>query len=233
MGENRGMSMLGGHGAGADVGETVASLSEYPSAQKVVSKLIAGEVPAKDISIVGMGLRTVERVTGRLGFGAAARSGAVNGVLIGLFFGAVVVLTNPEAPIQLFAGFLFIGVALGMCMGLVSYAIVRRRRDYASVTQIAADSYEVRVQPASLAHARPGGGAARPAPARAPVNLEEPPRYGERIPAADADGAAPGDDRAAPDATEVVSATAETRTAHDASAAQDASHASPKVPPPQ
>ncbi|SEC52100.1 hypothetical protein SAMN04489807_3469, partial [Microbacterium hydrocarbonoxydans] len=63
----------------------------------------------------------------------------------------------------------------------VTYAIVRRRRDFASITQFAADHYEVRVQASSLAKARLALGAATPAPVRAPVNLDEPPRYGERI----------------------------------------------------
>lgn len=164
-----------------DEGEIVASTRDYEGAQKTVSKLIAEEVPARDIAIVGQSVRTVERITGRLGYAAAARSGAVNGVLIGLFLSAILVIGNPEVPIQLFVGFVFIGVALGMLLSLVTYAIVRRRRDFASVTQFAADHYEVRVQAASLAKARLALGAARPAATRPPVNLDEPPRYGERI----------------------------------------------------
>lgn len=164
-----------------DEGEIVASTRDYEGAQKTVSKLIAEDVPARDIAIVGQSVRTVERITGRLGYAAAARSGAINGVLIGLFLSAILVIGNPEVPIQLFVGFVFIGVALGMLLSLVTYAIVRRRRDFASVTQFAADHYEVRVQAGSLAKARLALGAAKPAPVRAPVNLDEPPRYGERI----------------------------------------------------
>ncbi len=165
----------------ADTGEIVASTRDYESAQKTVSKLIAAEVPARDIAIIGQSVRTVERITGRLGYAAAARSGAINGVLIGLFLSAILVLGNPDVPIQLFVGFVFIGVAVGMLLSLVTYAIVRRRRDFASVTQFAADHYEVTVLPGSLAKARHALGAVRPAATRAPVNLDEPPRYGERI----------------------------------------------------
>ncbi|MDY0982279.1 general stress protein [Microbacterium sp. CFBP9023] len=175
------MSMLNRPADSRDEGEIVASTRDYEGAQKTVSKLIAQEVPARDIAIIGQSVRTVERITGRLGYAAAARSGAINGVLIGLFLSAILVIGNPEVPIQLFVGFVFIGVALGMLLSLVTYAIVRRRRDFASVTQFAADHYEVRVQAASLAKARLALGAATPAPARAPVNLDEPPRYGERI----------------------------------------------------
>ncbi|MEJ1091043.1 general stress protein [Microbacterium istanbulense] len=176
------MSMLNRLGNGAEVGEMVVSMRDYEAAQKAVSTLIAGEVPARDIAIVGQSVRTIERVTGRLGYAAAARSGAINGVLIGLFLSAIMLFGNPEAPISLFLGFIFIGVALGMIMSLVTYSIVRRRRDFASVTQMAADHYEVYVQPSSLAKARQLLGTARPAPTRAPVDLSEPPRYGERIP---------------------------------------------------
>lgn len=184
--------MLNRPASGTETGEIVASMRDYESAQKTVSKLIAGEVPARDIAIVGQSVRTVERVTGKLGYAAAARSGAINGVLIGLFLSAILVLGNPEVPIQLFVGFVFIGVAVGMLLSLITYAIVRRRRDFASVTQFAADHYEVTVLAASLAKARQVLGAARVAPVRPPVNLDEPPRYGERItPGATAPAPAP------------------------------------------
>ncbi|MGB4135764.1 MAG: general stress protein [Microbacterium sp.] len=175
------MSMMSRLPGSADLGEIVASTKEYEAAQKTVSMLIAGEVPARDIAIVGQGVRSVERVTGKLGYATAARSGATNGVLIGLFMSAIMVFGNPDAPIQLFLGMVLIGVALGMLMSLVTFAIVRRRRDFASITQLVADHYEVRVQPASLAKARQVTGAGRPEPVRPAVNLDEPPRYGERI----------------------------------------------------
>lgn len=183
------MSMLNRPVTGNDLGEVIASTRDYEAAQKTVSKLIAGEVPARDIAIVGEGVRTVERVTGRLGYAAAARSGAINGVLIGLLLSAIMLFGNPEAPITLFLGFLLVGVALGMIMSLITYAIVRRRRDFASVSQMIADHYEVRVQAASLAKARQVVGHVRPASTRPPVDLSEPPRYGERITPDGAQGA--------------------------------------------
>jgi len=176
------MSMMNRQTPAKDTGETVLSVPEYEAAQKAVSQLIAGEVPAKEIAIVGMGVRTIEKVTGRLGYATAARAGTINGVLIGLFLSAILVLTTPEAPLQLFVGFLFIGIAIGMCFSMVSYAIVRRRRDFASVMTVDADHYEVRVLPSSLAKARTVLGQGRPAPAPEPVDLSEPPQFGERIP---------------------------------------------------
>lgn len=152
------MSMLGSGRTrgleGTPIGETVATFADYDRAQKTVSTLVAAEVPARDIAIVGLNLRSIERVTGRLGWATAARTGALNGILIGLFFAAVVVIGTPDAPIQLFVGVVFVGIAFGMLLSILSYSFVRRRRDYASVIQVVADHYEVTVAPASVHKAR-------------------------------------------------------------------------------
>ncbi|BDV31000.1 general stress protein [Microbacterium terricola] len=139
------MSMIGGRfpQAGDDVGKTIAAFSTYEEAQKLVSELIESEVPAREIAIVGVNLRSIERVTGRLGYATAARSGAINGLLLGLLFAAIFVLGSPSPPIQVFAGVVLIGIALGMLISIIGYAFLRRRRDYASVMQVRADRYEV------------------------------------------------------------------------------------------
>lgn len=204
------MSMNGGRfpQSTEDVGQAVASFPTYEAAQKSVSTLIAAEIPARDIAIVGQGLRSVERVTGRLGYATAARSGAVNGVLLGLLFSAILVIGSPSVPIQAFVGVIFVGIAIGMLMSIVTYSLVRRRRDFASITQVIADHYEVTIADRSMHRARQVLGhqatvADRPAPAQtgpqapaAPTPpadaVDEPPRYGERItPAA---GPAPADE---------------------------------------
>lgn len=192
------MSMLNRPANGNDLGEAIASTRDYEVAQKTVSKLIAGEIPARDITIVGEGVRTVERVTGKLGYAAAARSGAMNGVLIGLLLSAVMLFGTPDAPLTLFLGFVLVGVALGMIMSLVTYTIVRRRRDFASMTQMLADHYEVRVQAGSLAKARQVVGPERATTVRPAVDLSEPPRYGERITPGSQNAGAAGAAGAAP-----------------------------------
>lgn len=212
------------------VGQTVASFPAYEAAQKAVSSLIAADIPARDIAIVGQGLRSIERITGRLGYASAARSGAVNGMLLGLLFSAILVIGSPSVPIQAFVGVLFVGIAIGMLMSIVAYSFVRRRRDYASVMQVVADHYEVTVTDnsvhrarqvlgpqttaapaAAAAPARPAAPAEPSAPAApTPATATEPPKYGERV-VADADQPAPsapaeGASAAAPSAT-VPSAT--------------------------
>lgn len=188
------MTMMGGRfPRGTDeVGQTVASFPTYEAAQKSVSSLIAADVPARDIAIVGQGLRSIERVTGRLGYAAAARSGAVNGLLLGLLFSAILVIGSPSVPIQAFVGVLFVGIAIGMLLSIVTYSFVRRRRDYASVMQVVADHYEVTVASASLQRARqvlgpqsaaaPTAEPADPEPAQPAADpADEPPKYGERV----------------------------------------------------
>ncbi len=170
-----------------DVGQMVASFPSYEKAQKAVSTLIAADVPARDIAIVGQGLRSVERVTGRLGYATAARSGAINGVLLGLLFSAILVIGSPSVPIQAFVGVLFVGIALGMMLSIITYSFVRRRRDFASVTQVVADRYEVNVSASSVQRARqilgPMSVAAPPVVDSGPAGppAYEPPQYGQRV----------------------------------------------------
>lgn len=198
--------MLGGvpKGRADAVGETVARYPDYEAAQKAVSRLIAADVPARDISIVGIGLRSIERITGKLGYATAARSGAVNGLLLGLLFSAFLVFGSQSVPIQAFIGVMFVGIALGMLLSILAYSFVRRRRDFASSMQVIADHYDVTVAASTIhkarqvlgvvgapPHARPAEpGAPGPAmgPDPAPQPPAEPPRYGERIAPAPAEG---------------------------------------------
>jgi hypothetical protein len=196
------MSMMGGlpRGAMGAVGDTVATFTDYEQAQKAVSRLIAADIPARDIAIVGMGLRSVERVTGRLGYATAARSGAINGVLLGLLFSAILVIGAPTVPIQAFVGVLFVGIAIGMLLSIVSYSFVRRRRDYASVMQVLADHYDLTVAAGSIHRARqvmseaPGRQTAPPAAPVTPdpVPVDDTP---EAPPAPPADPAEPAPPR--------------------------------------
>lgn len=191
------MSMMGGRDIRTpqNVGETVAQYPDYSAAQKAVGALIEADIPAREISIVWAGLRAVEMITGRLGYARAAWSGALNGAILGLLFGAVYMLVAPELSIQVLLGCMLVGTALGMVMQLTSYAVVRRRREFSSVTQPVADHYEIAVAGSHVSTARrvlaqrgmagrPPAGASGPAsvatPPQAPETLP-PPRYGVRI----------------------------------------------------
>ncbi|MFV0319020.1 MAG: general stress protein [Microbacterium sp.] len=221
------MSMRGGFPRGGTdaVGEAVARYPDYEAAQKAVSRLIAAEVPARDIAIVGTGLRSVERVTGRLGYATAARSGAINGLLLGLLFSVFLVIGSPSVPIQAFIGVMFVGIALGMLMSIITYSFVRRRRDFASAMQVVADHYDVTVAAATVHKARQVLGVAgpsapapaadvpqhpeatapgptAPAPPEPQNHQEEPPRYGQRIAPSPPESTAAASDEPADDTTQ-------------------------------
>lgn len=214
--------MMGGRfpQSAADVGQAVASFPTYEAAQRAVSALIAAEIPARDIAIVGFGLRSIEKVTGKLGYATAARSGAVNGLLIGLLFSAIFVLGQPAVQVQAFIGVMFVGIAIGMLFSIIIYTVVRRRRDFASVMQVVADRYDVSVAAQSVPRARQALGprvvpdppatapagppaipdtrdAPEPVPESRPAPSGEPPRYGERIVPTPAD-----DDEQGPESAE-------------------------------
>ena len=183
--------MVGGFGSGRNaVGDTVASFTSYEAAQKAVSALIAADVPARDIAIVGLDLRSIEKVTGRLGYATAARQGAMNGVLLGLLFAAIFVLGTPDVAIQLFVGVLFVGIAIGMLMSIITYSFIRRRRDYASITQVVAARYDLTVLPESVHKARQALGRADAPPAAVVTGTAVP---GTAVPVSGVPGAgAPG-----------------------------------------
>lgn len=176
------MSMIGPNAQSKDPGETVATYEDYDAAQKAVGKLIEAEIPAREISIVWAGLKLVETVTGRLGYGRAAWSGALNGAMLGLLFGAVFTLLTPDAPLQLLLGFMLVGTALGMVMRLLSYRMMRGRREYSSATKPVADHYEIAVAPTHAGKARGVLGQHQPRtqPVR-PSGPLPPPQYGVRV----------------------------------------------------
>ncbi len=126
----------------------------YPEAQSVVDRLAKAEFPVKQLAIVGSGLRTVERVTGKLTWGKAAGAGAASGAWIGLFFGFVLFLFSPEPNFASLLAAILIGIAFGMIFGITSYAITRRRRDFTSTNQVLASHYEVIIDPTLTARAR-------------------------------------------------------------------------------
>ena len=95
----------------------MASFPTYEAAQKAVSTLIAADIPARDIAIVGQGLRSIERVTGRLGYAAAARSGAI-------------IATCCTGPLDSAIAFMSATLGVGGALGLPISALVTERSDW-------------------------------------------------------------------------------------------------------
>jgi len=135
--------------------QVVATYDTYAEAQRAVDRLSDASFPVEHSSIVGLDLRLVERVTGRLTNGRAALAGAASGAWFGLFIGLLVGLftTGPEW-IGLMIGGLLIGAFWGALFGFIAHWATRGQRDFASLRGIEAARYEIRVADAHVAQAR-------------------------------------------------------------------------------
>jgi hypothetical protein len=141
-------------GAGAPK-TTVATYDSYPEAERAVDLLSDRGFPVERVAIVGTGLKSVEQVAGRLTVGRAALVGAGQGAMLGLLFGLLFGL--------FFEGPAFFGVVLyglvagavfGTVLGALSQAAQGGRRDFASITGMRADHYEIQVDPEVADRAR-------------------------------------------------------------------------------
>lgn len=177
-------------------GEPIARYATYLEAQRAVDFLSDNQFPVQFVTIVGSGLRMVERVTGRLTYPRVAAAGAASGAWFGLFVGLLMSLFGTAfATVGVFAA-VAIGAAFGMLFGVISYALTGGRRDFTSTSQIVASEYEVLCMPeqarqaVELLQKLPGGtgrgalpsiGWMPPGPARVP---DLPPPTGSPSPGA-------------------------------------------------
>jgi hypothetical protein len=126
----------------------VTSVSQYEDAEHAVDWLSDHDFPVERVSIVGTGLRYVERVSGRVTTGRAALIGVGYGALIGLLWGALfgALFTTDDASYWGEIAFsIFVGVLFGGLAGAISHFVRQGRRDFASTAQTRADHYEVQV----------------------------------------------------------------------------------------
>ena len=135
-------------------GWQVGSFSSYANAQAAVDMLSdMGDFPVNELTIVGVDLMEVERVTGRLTWSRVIIGGAANGAWMGLFLGLMISLFNDNllGPITL-------GIAMGVIFGIVAAAVPywmsRGRRDFTTSSQIVAGRYDVLCSPQHAVRAR-------------------------------------------------------------------------------
>ncbi|MCS5478901.1 magnesium transporter [Corynebacterium sp. YIM 101645] len=134
-------------------GWPIGSFGSYEDAQAAVDKLSDMQFPVQDLTIVGVDLMEVERVTGRLTWGRVIGGGALSGAWIGLFFGLLFGLLGGGFLTPLLLG-IAIGVVFGIVSAAVPYAMSAGRRDFTSRTQIVAGRYDVLADPARATEAR-------------------------------------------------------------------------------
>lgn len=129
---------------------TVATYNSYREAERAVDHLSDQGFAVGKVTIVGTGLRYVERVAGRVTTGRAALMGIGQGAMIGLLFALLFGLffTGPE-----FFGLLAYGIVAGALFGAVFGALGHLasggQRDFASVAGQEAESYEIQVEESS------------------------------------------------------------------------------------
>ena len=127
---------------GLPPGVEIASYATYLEAQRAVDHLSDEEFPVQHVSIVGSGLRSVEKVTGRLSYPRVALAGALSGVWFGLFVGLFFSIVG-DGSLATIVSAALIGAGFGMLFGVISYAATGGRRDFSSVNAIVASRYTV------------------------------------------------------------------------------------------
>ncbi|MFP7366082.1 general stress protein [Corynebacterium callunae] len=134
-------------------GWPVGSFQTYSEAQAAVDYLSDNDFPVSELTIVGVDLMEVERVTGRLTWGRVIAGGAASGAWLGVFFGSVLALMSGDWVSSLAIG-LFMGIIFGTVGVAVPYAATRGKRDFTSSTQIVAGRYDVICSPQRAPEAR-------------------------------------------------------------------------------
>jgi hypothetical protein len=117
----------------------------YTAAQQAVDYLSDHGFPVQHVTIVGVDLRLVETVTGRLTVARAAASGAAAGAWFGLLVGLVLALFTTAAWLAVLAVPTLGGTVWGAVMAAAAHAATRGRRDFASHRRLAAARYHLTV----------------------------------------------------------------------------------------
>lgn len=134
-------------------GWPVGSFDSYEQAQKTVDLLSDQDFSVDALTIVGVDLMEVERVTGKLTWGRVLLGGAASGAWLGLFFGLLIGILGGEFVAPLLTG-IFMGIVFGVVLAAVPYAMSGGRRDFTSQTQIVAGRYDVLCVPELARQAR-------------------------------------------------------------------------------
>src|ERR1700724_1868097 len=102
-------------------GWPIGSYPTYAEAQRAVDYLSDQQFPVQQVTIVGVDLMQVERVTGRLTWPKVLGGGVLTGAWLGLFFGLIT--------------------------SAIPYAMARGTRDFSSTMQLVAGRYDVLCDP--------------------------------------------------------------------------------------
>ncbi|MCK0173124.1 MULTISPECIES: general stress protein [Mycobacteriaceae] len=134
-------------------GWPIGSYPTYAEAQRAVDYLSDQEFPVQQVTIVGVDLMQVERVTGRLSWPKVLGGGVLTGAWLGLFIGLILGFFSPNPWSALLTG-LIAGVFFGLITSAIPYAMARGTRDFSSTMQLVAGRYDVLCDPSSAERGR-------------------------------------------------------------------------------
>lgn len=124
---------------------TVATYTDYESAQRAVDFLSDHDFPVNRASIIGTDVRLVEQVLGRLTTLRATLLGAAAGAWFGLLIGLLIgIFAESGWWAVVFTG-LVAGAIWGAAFGGISHAVTGGRRDFASRRSLEAARYAINV----------------------------------------------------------------------------------------
>ncbi len=132
---------------------SLAVYPEYAQAQQAVDYLSGHRFPVQNLQIVGSGLISVERVTGRLSRRKIAVAGMVAGFWLGVFVGLVFAVFG-NLQVWFVAAAPLVGALCGLLWSQLAVDVPGRERGYASTNQMIAASYEILVEHSVAAQAR-------------------------------------------------------------------------------
>lgn len=134
-------------------GWPIGSYSTYAEAQRAVDYLSDQQFPVQQVTIVGVDLMQVERVTGRLTWPKVLGGGVLTGAWLGLFIGLILGFFSPNPWSALLTG-LIAGVFFGLITSAIPYAMARGTRDFSSTMQLVAGRYDVLCDPKNAEQGR-------------------------------------------------------------------------------
>lgn len=125
-------------------GWPVGSFRSYAEAQDAVDALADEEFPVEKLTIVGVDLMQVEKITGRLTWPRVLGGGAASGMWFGVFIGLLMFVFTPgESTWSILVMAMVIGAIFGVISAAVAYGFTGGRRDFSSATTIVASRYDV------------------------------------------------------------------------------------------
>ena len=134
-------------------GWPIGSYPTYAEAQRAVDFLSDEQFPVEQVTIVGVDLMQVERVTGRLSWPKVIGGGVLSGAGLGIFIGLVLGFFSPNPWSALLTG-LVAGIFFGLISTAIPYAMARGTRDFSSTMQLVAGRYDVLCDPQNAEKAR-------------------------------------------------------------------------------